>query len=518
MFKQLNRSLKLGTILVTTIFLTLGFSISLQSLLAAWTAPSFNPPTNNVADLNLGGGLSVAQNTLVMGNFLVASTSNALYANSITGNVGIGKTNPMAKLDVAGNILVNGITIGRGGDGLGNNTAIGVNALMLNTTGTGNTANGSFALSSNTSGRWNTAIGSLALSLNTTGQHNTANGMLALYRNTSGYSNVANGNTALYSSTSGYNNVANGVSTLYKNTTGNDNTANGAGSLYSNTSGSWNTANGSNALYINGGGAYNTATGYQALFFNTASYNTVNGVDALFKNGSGVMSTATGYQALYANTTGNYNTANGVYALSHNTSGYHNVANGMWALNSNTTGFYNTAIGSDSGSLITTGSNNTTIGLSAQVPSSAGSNQVRIGNTAITYAGMQVAWTTTSDRRLKDDIQNVPLGLDFINTLRPVDYFRKNDTSKKRETGLIAQEVGEVLKKIGYENTGMLTKDDNGYYSLRYNDFIAPIIKSIQEISATTDSTTERIKKLENENKSLVELVCLDHPNAKICL
>ncbi len=90
MLKQLNKSLRLATILIITIILTLGFSISLQSLFAAWTAPSATPPTNNIADLNLGGGLSVAKNALVIGNF------------STIGNVGIGILNPGYKFDVQG--------------------------------------------------------------------------------------------------------------------------------------------------------------------------------------------------------------------------------------------------------------------------------------------------------------------------------------------------------------------------------------------------------------------------------
>ena len=63
----------------------------------------------------------------------------------------------------------------------------------------------------------------------------------------------------------------------------------------------------------------------------------------------------------------------------------------------------------------------------------------------------------------------------------------------------------------------MLTKDSDGYYSLRYNDFIAPVVKSLQEISTTTDDMSERIQKLEKENNELKSLVCLDHPTAEIC-
>ena len=175
----------------------------------------------------------------------------------------------------------------------------------------------------------------------------------------------------------------------------------------------------------------------------------------------------------------------------------------MHALRSNTTGLFNTALGFNAGAGITTGSSNIAIGYDAQVASATGSNQVRIGDTAITYAGIQVAWTVTSDRRWKDDIQSVGLGLDFIRALRPVDYFRKNDTSQKREAGFIAQEVESTLAQFGYQDSGMLNKDDNGYYSLRYNDFFAPIVRAIQELASSVKNNTTEINTLKSENESL---------------
>jgi len=98
MLKQLNKPLKFGVIVTFSVILTLGFSISLQSLIAAWTAPIATPPTNNIADLNLGGGLSVAKNTLIMGNFAASNTKMALFADTTTGNVGIGTVNPSTAL------------------------------------------------------------------------------------------------------------------------------------------------------------------------------------------------------------------------------------------------------------------------------------------------------------------------------------------------------------------------------------------------------------------------------------
>lgn len=298
-------------------------------------------------------------------------------------------------------------------------------------------------------------------------------------------------------------NVFVGYQAGFSNTTGYWNTANGAGALYSNTTGNANTASGSYALGSNTTGSNNTAIGLSALYFNTeGNYNTANGENAL-----------------RSNTTGYSNTANGGSALRENTTGHSNTANGLFALHLNTTGFRNTALGVLAGSSVTTGSNNTCIGYNAQVPSAIVSNQVRIGNTAVSYAGVQVGWTITSDRIYKEDILPIGLGLGLISKLNPVSYSRKSDEKNRTEYGLIAQEVEEVLKELGIENHAILTITDEGMYELRYNDLMAPMIKAIQELNnqsreqraenaklrAMNEELASRLSELEALVKSLAE-------------
>jgi hypothetical protein len=226
-----------------------------------------------------------------------------------------------------------------------------------------------------------------------------------------------------------------------------------------------NSAIGLNALNLNDSGDYNTAIGFEVLRNNTKGNN----------------NTGIGYRALYSNTTGANNTASGVIALQTNTTGSRNIAIGYYALGTNSTGFNNTAIGYGALSTNTIGINKIAIGYDAQTPSATASNQVRIGDASITYAGIQVAWTITSDKRWKSNIQNSNLGLDFITKLRPVSYFRNNDESKKLEYGFIAQELEEVLNNAGVNNNGIISKDDAGMYGVRYNDLMAPMVKAIQE-------------------------------------
>src|SRR6266436_591561 len=84
-------------------------------------------------------------------------------------------------------------TCEQGCDTTHNNTFLGNDALLANTTGTFNTATGGYALAGNTTGSSNTATGLEALNSNTTGASNTASGSLALYFNTTGANNTANG-------------------------------------------------------------------------------------------------------------------------------------------------------------------------------------------------------------------------------------------------------------------------------------------------------------------------------------
>jgi hypothetical protein len=151
-------------------------------------------------------------------------------------------------------LLVNGLTVGRGMNAISNNTATGDSALFSNTTG-----------------KYNTATGYQALHSNTTGYNNTANGFLALHRNTTGFANTANGAGALHYNTTGNYNTANGLSALYSSTTGSYNTANSDSALFSNTTGNYNLANGYAAGYTNTAGNYNVFLGSRAGYYETGS-------------------------------------------------------------------------------------------------------------------------------------------------------------------------------------------------------------------------------------------------------
>ena len=190
---------------------------------------------------------------------------------------------------------------------------------------------------------------------------------------------------------------------------------------------------------------------------------------------------------------GEYNVAFGLGALQPSV-GFYNVAVGVNALANLTLADQNVAVGWNALSNVTTGGNNIGIGTGATVPTAAANNQIRMGNTNIGYAGIQVAWSVTSDSRWKNNIQKSDLGLRFINQLNPVSYVRKNDEFKTTEYGFIAQELEKSLLDFGATNNGIITKDDEGMLSVRYNDLLAPMVKAIQELTIQNENL-----KLENE-------------------
>jgi trimeric autotransporter adhesin len=269
-----------------------------------------------------------------------------------------------------------------------------------------------------------------------------------------------------------------GDSTLFKNSSGYQNTAIGSAALNNNTTGFSNTAFGAHALDNNTWGLYNTAVGHRALFSNLSNHS----------------STAVGARAMeYAHngTSGleTYNTAVGVEALRGSTTptnntGRFNTAIGDQALANVTSGSQNVGVGHLAGATISTGSNNIAIGYNAQVPFGTASNQVRVGNTSISYAGIQVNWTCSSDKRWKEQIAPLSVGTAFIRALRPVVYHRKNNPKQDLEWGFIAQAVQATLKELSLTRLGLLAEDENGYLSIRYNDLIPVLIQTVQEQQA----------------------------------
>jgi hypothetical protein len=144
-----------------------------------------------------GEGIAGGNVYIYGGEFGTSPVGNVILAHNGTdagGNVGIGTTSPLAKLDVNGD--VNSASVYKIGDTVlsvagAYNTLVGVGAGAVNT-GERNTFSGYWAGYSNTNGSYNTFSGTNAGQSNTTGNNNTFLGYHA-----GGSTNTGSGNVFL---------------------------------------------------------------------------------------------------------------------------------------------------------------------------------------------------------------------------------------------------------------------------------------------------------------------------------
>ena len=144
----------------------------------------------------------------------------------------------------------------------GSNSALGCNALLGNTSGTGHVAIGLNSMCANTTGVNNVAIGNGAFCSNTGGSGNVAIGTSALQNVTNESRVVAIGEQALCASTGGAYNVALGWSALCNSTAGGSNVALGALAGNNITTGSSNVIIGPNVTVPFGNQDSQLAIGY----------------------------------------------------------------------------------------------------------------------------------------------------------------------------------------------------------------------------------------------------------------
>ena len=301
-------------------------------------------------------------------------------------------------------------------------------------------------------------------------------------------------------------------------TTGYDNVAVGRGAGDSVTTGTNNVIIGSRA------GEAMSATN-NCVIIGRAAGLSINSTDANH-------STLVGSSAGQSITDGQNNTALGFYSMFTNSTSDENVAVGYKALEDhNVTGTgANTMVGYEAGKDITTGAYNTGLGSAVVFDADANNqtaigrgattdsaNDIAIGNTSVDEIKGQVDFSTFSDRRIKKNIKDNDLGLDFINDLKPrkfnkvnpaeyPDEIRKaNDGNHGEWTdsqankvwdGLIAQEVKEAVDKHKSSFSGW-NVEKNSKENITYSTLTIPLIKAVQELTEKNEKLQNKINDLE---------------------
>ena len=368
-----------------------------------------------------------------------------------------------------------------------NNVAIGYQALKGNSGGAYNVAIGDNCLSG--SGSYNIGLGRQAGQTINGAQYNVLLGYQPAYSMTDIGHSVAIGYQALYtisdgllSGTSGTGNTYGHIAIGYNSqkffqgidANGEPNIAIGVMSLENNVQGRTNIAIGNNALRYLG---KNCTSALQAQ--------------------GGIGNIAIGHNAAKGGHTDTFSSTNTFR-------GNYNVAIG-WESMTQIKSFSassNTGVGAQAGGTITTGSNNTCLGNGANTSGLDGSasNEVVLGNSSVSVLRCQVnSISGLSDIRDKTDIVDLPIGLDFVNKLRPVKFkWAMREESVHNGTtraGFIAQELSEIQKGNEYINLTHETNPDR--LEAQQGNLIPVLVQAIKDLSAKNDALEARIKTLE---------------------
>ena len=123
---------------------------------------------------------------------------------------------------------------------------------------------------------------------------------------------------------------------------------------------------------------------------------------------------------------------------------------------------------------------------------------------------------STSDAKKKDVVKEITYtdSNDFIKSLTPYEYTFKDSDSKRVHMGFLAQDVDKKIKDLNMGNMAICEatwiKDNKElYYSedapeeelewgLKYNEFIAPMIKTLQYLLKENEEKTKKIEELES--------------------
>jgi len=152
---------------------------------------------------------------------------------------------------------------------------------------------------------------------------------------------------------------------------------------------------------------------------------------------------------------------------------------------------------------------------------------VLLGSTAVTQLRAQVTGITAySDARFKNNVRHDVKGLDFINRLQPVTYnerpeelhkiwgtpdslLREIDHSEINNTrfiGFLAQDVAQAAKESGFDFPGIdEPRNEQEVYSLRYTDFIMPLVVGMKEQQQMIEEQQKEINELKKLVHALLE-------------
>ena len=263
--------------------------------------------------------------------------------------------------------------------------------------------------------------------------------------------------------------------------------------------GVYNTAVGTDAGLSNVTGQYNTFVGALAgKLVNASTANCAIGFSALSSsNGGAGENTSIGALSSGNITTGSYNVVNGTYALSNNVIGDNNTSIGHKSLFQHTGG-NSVAVGKDAALNNTSSDNIIAIGYNAQPSTTTIDNEITLGDANITALRCNVTTISSlSDIRDKSNIEDLPIGLEFVNALNPVkfDWSRRDGSMEgAKDIGFIAQDLDNVQENFNIADyANLVLKENPDKLEASYGKLVPVLVKAIQELSAEVAELKEKI-------------------------
>jgi hypothetical protein len=108
-----------------------------------------------------------------------------------------------------------------------------------------------------------------------------------------------------------------------------------------------------------------------------------------------------------------------------------------------------------------------------------------MGSTTVTNAYIQVGWTTVSDLRDKNNLGEVPHGLDFVMKLNPIKYQFKTSRTDSTPNGPVRYGFGaqDILEQEG-DSPVVIDASDSEKLRLTESNMLPILVKALQELKA----------------------------------
>jgi trimeric autotransporter adhesin len=283
----------------------------------------------------------------------------------------------------------------------------------------------------------------------------------------------------------------------------------------------------------------NIAVGYEAMQKHTRGNSNIAVGRRTMRNDIGSLSNiAIGYESLYNTNYGNHNLAIGAYsggfgfgddqsfgfddgvnnifigyasAISSQSYFSSNVAVGSQTLQSlQALAQANVAVGWSAGKTVDSDSRMTFIGAETAIGASApgftqnstaigygatitASNQIVFGNDDVDKVEGKVAWSLYSDRRLKSNINySDALGLELIKALKPAYYIYKTDKNKRKQLGILADDLEQYLNQNNVQFSALRIADNKQKTkSVAYAELALPLINAVQTLDKKLTQSTQ---------------------------